>query len=193
VHAVQIYQLYLLGGLALHKLVWEALRRRDRAPAVASSRPAGALAQLARLAKLAILAGIVVQVFLPDLLPIARGPERVRALGLALFTAGLATALLGRLQLGDSWSDIEAGEVSPDHRLVERGVYRYLRHPIYAGDLLLLLGLELALNSWLVAAVPALAVAVFWQARREERILEQSVSGYREYRRRTKGFIPFVL
>ena len=98
----------------------------------------------------------------------------------------------GRVQLGDSWTKFEAGGVTTEHKLVVRGVYRFFRHPIYAGDLLLLLGFELALNSWLAVGVLLLTPVVVNQARQEERILEANLSGYREYRDSTKGFIPLV-
>ena len=72
-------------------------------------------------------------------------------------------------------------------------VYRYVRHPIYGGDLLLLLGLELALNSWLVVLVPMLAFGIIRQAAQEERMLLESLPGYRAYYETTKRFIPFCV
>ncbi|HEV8525468.1 MAG TPA: hypothetical protein VGQ71_13300, partial [Terriglobales bacterium] len=66
------------------------------------------------------------------------------------------------------------------------------RHPIYVGDLLLLVGLELALNSWLVMAVLGLVPFVLRKAILEERILAERLPGYGEYIRRTKRFIPYV-
>ncbi len=76
--------------------------------------------------------------------------------------------------------------------LVEEGVYRYIRHPIYLGDLLLLAGFELALNSWLALGVLVLAPVVLRQAREEEKVLLVNLPGYRDYCARTKRFIPFL-
>ena len=77
--------------------------------------------------------------------------------------------------------------------MVSRGVYAYIRHPIYSGDLLLLLGLELALNSWLVLGAAALIPIVFQRAVKEENSLSEQLSGYGAYIQRTKRFIPFVV
>ena len=61
------------------------------------------------------------------------------------------------------------------------------------GDLLLLAGLELALNSWLVLGVLVLAPVVLSRAVREEELLKQSLTGYRAYCKTSKRFIPFVV
>lgn len=183
---------YLLGGLLFHKLVWEVLKRREPARA----RPAGSdslMARAAKAVKLAILFGILAQTLAPEILPIRAEAGAIRLAGTVLFTAGLLVAVVARIQLGRNWSDIEAGLVKPDHELVARGLYRYIRHPIYAGDLLLLFGLELALNSWLVLAVFALAAVVYRQTLREERVLLERLPGYAGYCARTRRFIPFVL
>jgi protein-S-isoprenylcysteine O-methyltransferase Ste14 len=177
-------RLYLLAGLVFHKLVWEIMKRG------AASRPRGPAA--VRAVKLAILAGIVVQACIPDVLPIAGDPAALRIAGAAIYTAGLALAVAGRVQLGASWSDIEAAGVPANQVVVERGVYRYIRHPIYAGDLALLLGLELALNSWLVLGVVLLAPVVVRQALKEERLLAASLEGYPAYCTRTRRFVPFL-
>ncbi len=113
-------RLYLLGGLVFHKLVWEVLKRRQ--PAHARPGAGSLVARAAKLVKLAILLGILVQTLLPDVLPIRAEPGALRAVGGALFTAGLLVAVAARLQLGRNWSDIEAGLVQPDHELVARGL-----------------------------------------------------------------------
>jgi len=59
--------------------------------------------------------------------------------------------------------------------------------------LLLLFGLELALNSWLVLGVFVLAAAVYRQVLKEERVLLEQLPGYADYCARTRRFIPFVL
>jgi protein-S-isoprenylcysteine O-methyltransferase Ste14 len=101
--------------------------------------------------------------------------------------------MAARWQLGSNWSDIESARVMPEHAVVSRGIYRYVRHPIYAGDVVMLIGLELALNSWLVLGALALAPVVMRQAIGEERTLRARLPGYAEYCARTKRFIPFVM
>jgi protein-S-isoprenylcysteine O-methyltransferase Ste14 len=182
-------RIYLLAGLLTHKFVWEILKRRDRLPYGSRERKPLRV-RLVKAVKVAILLGIVAQTFLPEVLPIAADPPGLVWAGTAIFTAGLAVALAGRLQLGRNWSDIEAGSVRRGHAVVDTGIYRYIRHPIYVGDLALLLGLEMALNSWLVLGVVLLAPVVLRQAVREERKLAGMLPGYAEYCRRTGRFVP---
>ena len=73
------------------------------------------------------------------------------------------------------------------------GIYRYIRHPIYTGDILLLIGLQLALNSWLVLGVLVIIPIVVKQVLLEEAILSKAFPHYRDYLLNTRRFIPFVL
>jgi protein-S-isoprenylcysteine O-methyltransferase Ste14 len=184
---------YLLAGLIFHKAVWEVLKRRVPQGAPGGGR-ASARITFAKLAKIGILAGIILQALLPlDLFPIAsEGAPQLLWIGLLLYTAGLGIAVSARLELGRNWSDIEAAHLQRDHAVVASGLYRYIRHPIYTGDLLLLAGLELALNSWLVLGVALIAAVVSQKAAREEKDLVGGIPDYAAYCRRTKRFIPFV-
>jgi protein-S-isoprenylcysteine O-methyltransferase Ste14 len=187
---------YLLGGLLGHKFVWEFMKRREPHWREIEPNHAGGRFHLIRFAKVLCLAAIVAQTLIPDpwaaVLPIAEDPVPLRIVGGILYGVGLLTAILGRVQLGHNWADIERAGVHSTQHLVAHGVYRYIRHPIYAGDLLLLIGLELALNSWLVLIVLGVAWSVTRQAIREESLLLRTLDGYDEYLRRTKRFIPFV-
>lgn len=187
---VSLLRLYLLSGLLAHKAVWEVLKRRKPVPQTPKARTP--ITRLLSAAKIVILAAIVVQTVSPEFLPIIRDPAELRILGAALYTLGVLMALTARFQLGRNWSDIEKSLVMQNHALVTHGLYRWVRHPIYAGDVLLLLGLELALNSWGAAGVVALAVYVRGQAMKEEQALLQSLPGYDQYCRRTARFLPFL-
>ena len=186
-------RLFLLAGLIIHKFVWEVLSRRLASSKDAAPQRRSGLSRVLKGVKLAILAGLVGQAVSPEILPIATAPAALRVLGIALFTLGLVVAILGRVQLGHNWADIEAAQVLQGQSVVETGIYRYVRHPIYAGDLLLLIGFELSLNSWLVLAVAALVPYVVWRALREERMLSERLPGYDGYQGRTYRFVPFVV
>jgi protein-S-isoprenylcysteine O-methyltransferase Ste14 len=91
-------------------------------------------------------------------------------IGFALALAGLAVALWARLHLGQYWSDKVV--LKFDHQLIRTGPYAYLRHPIYSGVLLGVLGTALVLGQWrgLVAFV-ILLINYSIKARKEEQIL----------------------
>ena len=186
---------YLFAGLVAHKAVWEWLKRgQGPTGARAAMGDAPLHVRLAKLAKTIVLAAILVQTLVPwTWFPIAEDGQTLRAVGVAVYTLGLAVAIVGRVQLGGNWSDIETAKVLSHQAVVQHGIYRYVRHPIYVGDLLLLAGLELALNSWLVLGVLVLAPIVLSRAVREEELLKQSLTGYREYCKTSKRFIPFVI
>jgi protein-S-isoprenylcysteine O-methyltransferase Ste14 len=184
-----LLRIYILTGLIVHKLVWEALKREPgNAPRSRSPIPPGI--RLVKAVKIGVLLGILVQTLIPPVLPIGDSPIGLTIFGVVLYTAGLALAIAGRVQLGRNWSDIEAGTVQSNHAVVSSGVYRLIRHPIYTGDLLLLFGLELALGSWLVLLVPLLAPVVVRKAVAEERKLLTSIHGYQRYCENTSRFVP---
>jgi protein-S-isoprenylcysteine O-methyltransferase Ste14 len=187
-----LIRFYLFAGLVAHKLIWEVMKRQQhqgRQP----RRPRSLFLSLLKTAKVVILVGVVAQTLLPEVLPIMGEPFPLRLIGVPLYTLGLIVAILGRLQLGENWVDIEVAQILPQQSVVATGVYRYVRHPIYIGDLVMLLGLELSLNSWLVLGIAALAPYVVWRAVGEERMLSQRLPGYDVYCARTWRFVPFVL
>lgn len=186
-------RLYLLAGLIAHKAVWEILKRR-KAPTgeKPAPKPQPLSVQLVKSVKIAILLGIVAQTMLPEILPISQEPFLLRVVGVAIYTAGLLIAVIARFQLDSNWSDIETAQVLSHQQVVSNGIYGYVRHPIYVGDILLLFGLELSLNSWLVLGVALMTPVILLQATREEKKLVETLPGYDVYCQQTKRFIPFV-
>ncbi len=169
------------------------MKRRDGPSPASPSQPRSFSLRAVKLAKVGVLAFLVVQALFLDLLPMTVDSLAWRTVGGLLFFVGLATAVAGRWQLGDNWVDLEDYQVLPEQGVVARGLYRYIRHPIYTGDLLLLAGLELALNSWLLFGVAIPAFVVIRQARAEEVLLSSRLKGYDAYCLTTKRFIPFVV
>jgi len=81
------------------------------------------------------------------------------------------------------------------HELVERGLYRFIRHPSYTGILLAFIGLGFARGNWLtVAIIGAGAFAGFsYRIAVEESVLvEHFGDRYRDYMRRSKRLIPGI-
>lgn len=131
------------------------------------------------------------QTFVPEIWPITAG-DSLHTVGLVTYTVGLLIAITARIQLGAYWSNVEEGYVFENHRLISRGLYSHIRHPIYTGDLLLLIGFQLALNSWLAIAVIGVMMFVLYRVQLEEEILTKNLPGYESYKAKTKRFVPFV-
>jgi protein-S-isoprenylcysteine O-methyltransferase Ste14 len=182
----------LFLGLVIHKLLWKLLKKKVRIPADQHS-SRGLLGKwFVKPLKALVLAFLMIQTLFLDLFPIVAEPSALRMWGALIYFVGLSTAVLGRIQLGKNWIDIEDYQVLPGQFLTTGGIYCYIRHPIYSGDILLLIGLELALNSWLVLAVLIPLLIAVKQALAEEAVLCQAFPSYEAYSRRTKRFIPFV-
>ena len=85
-------------------------------------------------------------------------------------------------------------EVAAEQRLISTGPYSTVRHPMYSGALIMMLGVPPALGSWwgLSAVVPMVLVIVR-RVRDEEELLERNLAGYREYRNQVRyRLLPFV-
>jgi protein-S-isoprenylcysteine O-methyltransferase Ste14 len=113
-----------------------------------------------------------------------------RALGLAAGLAGAvllvwASVLLGRLLIHEA-------AVREDHALIESGPYRFVRHPVYAGYLAVLLGSGVAsLNACLWLIWPVSLLGILLQAASEEQLLgERFGQDYERYVRRTGRLVP---
>jgi protein-S-isoprenylcysteine O-methyltransferase Ste14 len=73
-------------------------------------------------------------------------------------------------------------QIADDQRVISTGPYALVRHPMYAGALLLIIGMPLALDSWygllgILVLLPVLA----WRLLDEERFLTRNLKGYAEY------------
>jgi protein-S-isoprenylcysteine O-methyltransferase Ste14 len=113
--------------------------------------------------------------------------------GFALTIFGAAFAVWARSTLGRNWSGTVA--VKENHSFVDRGPYRLVRHPIYAGGLLAMLGTALVYGELGCFLAVVLAFLGWWfKARMEEEFMTRHFGeDYSRYRRRVKQLIPFVL
>ena len=136
---ILVLQIYLFLGLVLHKVVWEALKRND-GEKPKENNSAGLV--IIKAVKVFILVSILVQ-YAAGYIAHCRRFNKHKGYRAIIYTLGLATALAAGFQLGENWANIETGQVLTRQAVVANGIYRYVRHPIYIGDLLLLFGLEL--------------------------------------------------
>lgn len=113
--------------------------------------------------------------------------------GALVFLAGVAIRLHAIAVLANHFTSRVT--ILGEHKLVRDGLYRYVRHPSYLGQILILLGLGAVMgNVVAVWAAPfATTVALLWRIRIEERAMaEHFGAAYEEYRRATWRLLPLV-
>jgi protein-S-isoprenylcysteine O-methyltransferase Ste14 len=123
---------------------------------------------------------------------VAQGPV-LQAVGTALVVAGVALAIWARRVLGTNWS--AAVTIKEGHGLIRRGPYAIVRNPIYTGDVVIVLGMALALGEvrGLVGLV-LMVVGVWSKGRAEERfLLAEFGDEYAAYQRDVGFLLPRVV
>jgi protein-S-isoprenylcysteine O-methyltransferase Ste14 len=162
---------------AFYALVIWCYLRRGRA--IATSR--SALAHVA-----AVTASMLPFVF--PLLPGQRPGTGQQLTADVLLVAGTAWAVWSLVFLGRNLSIIAQARGVADH-----GPYHWVRHPLYAGELVSALGIALAVGT--AAAIPlwlALCGLQVYRAVQEEQVLLRALPEYRDYRRRTAALLPGI-
>lgn len=85
-------------------------------------------------------------------------------------------------------------EVQENQKVVDTGLYGIIRHPMYSATILLYLAMPIVLGSWFSFLVMLLyPIIIVFRIRNEEKVLEQGLEGYSEYKKRVKyRLIPFI-
>jgi len=78
-------------------------------------------------------------------------------------------------------------DINKDQKLIDTGLYSHVRHPLYSGAALMMLGLPIALGSW-ISLIPAIigVISLIIRIKFEEEMLIKGMDGYDEYRTRVK-------
>jgi len=126
-------------------------------------------------------------------LKIYEKPAALRLLAAALCVGGLAVAFWARATLAGNWSSNVT--FKKNHELIQTGPYRWARHPIYTGLLLMVIGTALQggrLGSWLGCLLMTLG---FWIKLKyeEDLLLRHFPDTYPVYQKRVKALVPFLL
>ena len=114
--------------------------------------------------------------------------------GLVIMIVGFAMYYWAVLTLGPFCSGFV--RVIPDHKVIRNGPFRFVRHPVYAGEILSFIGLGLALQSWVALLIILIGASVFYgnRIRVEERFLASELGDeYVQYKKSVKRIIPHVL
>jgi len=113
--------------------------------------------------------------------------------GVLLTALGVGISIWARLSLGANWSGMVT--LKQNHELIRKGLYRWIRHPIYTGILLGFIGTALIRSharGWLGFAI--LLLSFYFKARREENFLKQEFGeGFEEHLRQTGMFLPKLI
>ena len=85
-------------------------------------------------------------------------------------------------------------EVNTRQKVIATGPYAIVRHPMYIGAIIMLLGIPLALGSfWGEIAVILISLVIIWRLLDEEKYLETNLPGYKEYKNKVKyRLVPFI-
>ena len=111
--------------------------------------------------------------------------------GAFLCGSGILFTWWSRQILGTNWSG--AITIKKEHEHVQRGPYSVVRHPIYAGSLLALLGSAVAMSELKgFLAVVLVFFGLLKKIGEEEIVLESHFTEYREYELRVKKLVPFI-
>ena len=85
-------------------------------------------------------------------------------------------------------------EIHPGQQVISTGLYAILRHPMYSGALIFVLGMPLALGSWWALLLfPAITAILAWRLTEEEKLLSVNLPGYQAYQGRVRyRLVPFI-
>jgi protein-S-isoprenylcysteine O-methyltransferase Ste14 len=109
-----------------------------------------------------------------------------------VFLLGLALAVWARVYIGRNWGMPMSEKVDPE--LVTSGPYRSVRHPIYSGIILAMIGTTIGVSLYWLVAVVVMGAYFLYSAVVEERSMGRLFPGaYPEYKRSTKMLIPFII
>ncbi len=112
--------------------------------------------------------------------------------GTIILAAGCAVNIKGRLDLGKNWAN--QIKIYGDQSFVTGGVYRLVRHPLYASLVWMFLGASLIYLDYLAFLANALVFVPFmrYRAKQEEELLLKEFGAYAEYREKVGMFFPKV-
>lgn len=190
---MRIVYAYLIPGLWLAWCVYWWILAHDVKPA---RRMESAGSRAAHIIPLVIVAFLLATPGAPGALLSGRMLPATRLVfftGAALVAAGLALSVWARTYLGRNWSGIVT--VKADHELVRSGPYRFVRHPIYSGLLVAIIGSAMVRGEWRSVVAVVIAIVALWRKLRlEERWLGETFGEeYAKYRAEVSALIPFVL
>lgn len=118
-------------------------------------------------------------------------PVFIGWIGAGLFAYAIYILYRSHADLGNNWSPILG--IQKDHTLVTSGIYKYIRHPMYAAHLLWAVAQILILNNWIAGFSFILVMVPHYLIRvdkEEQMMIEQFGQEYEEYKKRSGRIFP---
>ena len=115
------------------------------------------------------------------------------AIGMTLFVIGLMIRIHSLLTLKQYFT-YSVAKVE-NHKIIETGLYKFIRHPGYLGQLIIFIGISTSISNWLsiLAMMLPITLGYLYRIKVEERfMLEQLGEDYLNYQERTKRLIPMI-
>lgn len=116
----------------------------------------------------------------------------LKPLGLALLMGGTWVNIKGRIDLGANWANQVT--IYTDQKLINRGVYKHIRHPLYSSIIFMFYGACLVHPNYLALLSNTFIFVPFmyYRAKQEEKLLTENFPDYLNYKRQTGMFIPKI-
>jgi len=178
------YSAVVLASWIVFSLVWRIAALRAK-----PSRPLGRFTSTG--ARLAFVLVVFALFRRHELTALKQTTGPAALVGCVLCDAGIAFMMWARYAIGKNWGMPMSLRVDPE--LVTRGPYAFVRHPIYGGMFVTMLGTALVVPFFTFVLVTAVAYFAYSAAREERDMLAQFPEQYAAYRKRTKMFLPFLL
>lgn len=166
----------------------DALRRRMQAGPAAETRPL----QKVIIAVAFLSMGAMIAISALDFrFGWSKVPATVSVVGLVLVAVGLTIAMLVTIQNGYAAANVT---VESNQQLSSTGWYGFVRHPMYFGNVILMIGTPLALGSYWALLIVVVGLALLTvRINDEEALLKQELAGYREYMEKVHyRLMPYV-
>lgn len=124
-----------------------------------------------------------------ELLPKLHLPFFISVAGLVVAVAGFIVSLISVFKLDQSLTVYPSPK--PGSQLIITGLYKYVRHPIYAGIIFFAFGFALFWSSGFKLIISTALLLWFWlKSVYEEKKLQDRYSNYKQYKQKTGRFFP---
>ena len=115
------------------------------------------------------------------------------AIGMAIFAVGFTVRIYSILTLKQFFT-YSVAKVE-NHKIISTGLYKFIRHPGYLGQLIIFMGISITISNWLSILLMMIPVTLGYLYRikvEEKFMLDQLGEDYKNYQERTKKIIPMV-